>query len=427
MLRLIFVFLIIIAGTYFAAQSAFYGLLFYLWNAYFRPDDWTYFGVIRSLSLSWIIGAYVVFRAILQLPNPRLGLRTLLILLFLVQAAICTYTSEHPYTSWYFLEDFFKVLLITYLIVVLVCTRRQFRLVLVVIAMSLGFEAAKQGWANLFLAPGAPNTNPIVFLGDNNGVAMGMMMLLPLLGALAQTATIRGEKFVHRFVAIGAFMRGITTYSRGGFLGAAALGLIAFIRAEKKWRALIGIVVLGGLVLTVMPQAFWDRMDTIYVEDEEARDTSATGRLHFWRVGALMAEANPLTGVGLNGYNWSYASYNDDERFEGVRAAHSIWFGVLGDLGYPGLILFAANLGFALLSCWQVGRMAGKDPRYRELRIYGNALFSALVVYAVSGSFLSQQYSEMAWHLFGLSTALLYVTSDEIQAAADSTAAKQAA
>ena len=41
MLRMIFVTLIIIAGTFFAIQSPFYGLLFYLWNAYFRPESWT--------------------------------------------------------------------------------------------------------------------------------------------------------------------------------------------------------------------------------------------------------------------------------------------------------------------------------------------------------------------------------------------------
>ena len=42
MLRMIFVISIILAGMPFAAQGAFYGLLFYLWNAYFRPENWVY-------------------------------------------------------------------------------------------------------------------------------------------------------------------------------------------------------------------------------------------------------------------------------------------------------------------------------------------------------------------------------------------------
>lgn len=222
---------------------------------------------------------------------------------------------------------------------------------------------------------------------------------------------------MHRFVSVGVFMRGISTYSRGGFLGAAALGIIGLVRSERKIRTLLGICVLAGLVLGTMPQQFWDRMDTIYVENEEDRDDSAAGRIHFWRVGAQMAAAKPLTGVGLLSYNYSYEAYNTDERFVGVRAAHSIWFGVMGDLGYVGFVLFVANLAAAFWAAWRVVRLAGRDPRYRDLRIYGNAIISSLVVYAITGSFLSMQYSEMAWHLFGLAAALHWVTKAELASA----------
>src|SRR3989304_6315709 len=115
MLRLIFVTLIIITGVYFAAQSAFYALLFYLWNAYFRPDDWTFGGTIASLKLSWFIGFYLVIRTVASVPSPKINARTLLIVLFFAQAVIGTVNSETPDASWWFLQDFGKVLLITYL------------------------------------------------------------------------------------------------------------------------------------------------------------------------------------------------------------------------------------------------------------------------------------------------------------------------
>ncbi len=50
MLRLIFVIGIILVGVFYSrcrARST--ALLFYLWNAYFRPDDWTYGAFIMSL------------------------------------------------------------------------------------------------------------------------------------------------------------------------------------------------------------------------------------------------------------------------------------------------------------------------------------------------------------------------------------------
>jgi probable O-glycosylation ligase (exosortase A-associated) len=413
MLRLIFVVLIIAAGSVISLKGPFHGLLFYLWNAYFRPESWVYGQSILALNLSFIVGTYVLVRTFLATPNPKISWRTGLIWMFFAQAVIGTYSSEHSDFSWQFLRDFSKVLIITYLIVVLINDRKQFRLVLLVMALSLGFETAKQGWANLFRAPGARNDNPIIFLGDNNGVAVGTMMLLPILGALAQTSSAWWQKHLHRFLAIGVFMRGITTYSRGGFLGAASLAVIAALRSERKLRAFVVIFAMGGLLWMVMPSQYFARMNTITVESEEDRDSSAAGRLHFWRVAVDMAQAKPLTGVGLNAFNFSYPSYNTDDRFSGERAAHSVWFGLLGDLGYPGLILFVGNVAMSFFSCWQVLRIARRNEAMRELRFYANALISALAVYCVGGTFLSYQYNEMVWHFFGLSSALYFIARSE--------------
>ncbi len=412
MFRLVFVLIIIGIGAFFSLQGAFYALLFYLWNAYFRPDYWTYGSFVMSMKLSLIIGLYLVLRTIAMTPSPKINLRTMLIWLFFGQCVVGCFTSENSLTSWFFLQDFAKVLVITYLIVVLVNDRRQFRLVILVMALSLGFETAKQGWAGLVISPGAPNTNPIAFLGDNNGVAVGTMMLVPILGALAQTSKTFKEKVMHRFVAVGVFMKGITTYSRGGFLGAGALGIVQILRAEHKVRAIVVVGVLSLFLWQVMPDRFWERMNTINVEDSQ-RDESAQGRLHFWQVAMDMADAKPMTGVGLAAYSKSYEKYNRDARFANERAAHSIWFGTLGDLGYPGLALFIMNIVMAFWSCYHVGLLAKKNKELRDLRIYGNALISALVVFCVAGSFVSAQYAEMAWHIFGLAAALHFIAIKE--------------
>jgi probable O-glycosylation ligase (exosortase A-associated) len=412
MLRMIFVLGIIAVGLFYSAQGPFYALLFYLWNAYFRPDDWTYGSLIRSLSLSYTIGVYLVIRTILSLPDFKLNGRTALIVLFWVQTIVGTVTSSHPEWSKNFFIEFTKVLLISYLIIVLVDDRKKLRITLTVVALSLGFECAKQGWANLIRAPGAKNDNPIPFLGDNNGVALGTMMLMPLFGALAQTATKKWERVGQRFLGIGVFLRGFSTYSRGGFLAASVLGVFTFVRSERKMRALLGLAAVGILVVSIMPPGYWARMGTIQAEGEE-RDESAAGRLHFWRVATRMAIANPLTGVGLNSFSPAYLEYNDDERFGGMRATHSTWFGVLADLGFPGLILVLANWSVAVLSCWRVSSLTRGDPTRRELRLYANALLTSLVVFAVAGSFLSSQYNEMLWHFVGLSTALYLITVRE--------------
>ena len=164
--------------------------------------------------------------------------------LFFFQSFIGTITSEWPDMSWPALDVFSRVMIFTYLIVVLVTDRGRFRLVLLVMSMSLGFDMAKQGWGDLWFSPGRKNDNPVAFLGDNNGVAMGLLMLFPLTNALAHTSTQNLGKVHAPILRDRLFCRAISTYSRGGFLGAGALSVLTIIRSEKKIRATIGTVVL---------------------------------------------------------------------------------------------------------------------------------------------------------------------------------------
>jgi probable O-glycosylation ligase (exosortase A-associated) len=378
MLRLIFVFIIIMVGVSASIFSPFYALLFYLWNAYFRPDDWTYGGLIASLNLSLIIGGYLLLATFLSMPRLRVSRRVILLFLFFIDSLACTIYSEHPAWSWTAWIVFSKVLIITYIIVLLTTDRHRYRMVLTIIAISLGFEFAKQAYAQLIIAPGAQNNNPSPFLGDNNGVALGTMMLVPIIGALAQTATRRWERLGYRFLLVGVFMRGITTYSRGGFLAASVLGMFAIFRSPRRFRALIGAGVLAGLVLTVMPERFWERIGTINAPEEQRGD-SAEGRLHFWNVALIMANAKPLTGVGFDGFSQSYEAYNTSGEFPGERASHSVWFGLLADMGYPGLILFVLLWASSIWSCSRLSAKCKRDPQQRDLRVYADALLTSLV------------------------------------------------
>ena len=413
MLRNIFVALIIAIGVFYAAQGPFYALLFYLWNAYFRPEQWVWGDTVGALNLSLIIGIYLVATALLSARGFRMTARTALLFAFFAQTFVSTLFSEHFDWSWMFWIEFAKVMLVSYLIVVLVNDRRRFRLMILVVAYSVGFECAKQGWAQLFLNPGGQNNNVIPFLGDNNGVALGTMMLIPIFGALARTAKRRPEAFVHWFFLVGVFMRGITTYSRGGFVSAGVLGLLSFYRSPHKIRALIGVAVLAALVSSVMPQEFWDRMGTITAPTEE-QDDSAKGRLHFWEVAQVMAKAKPITGVGFNGFRPSYAAYDTTPGdFGEDRSVHSVWFGLLSELGYPGLILFVGILVMGIWSCRQVVVIAKRDPSASELGQYGHALSTSLIVFAAGGTFLPAQYNEMLWHFVGMTIALHAVATEE--------------
>ena len=148
---------------------------------------------------------------------------------------------------------------------------------LLTIAISLGLESAKQGWVELIIHPGSPNLiTPLPMLGDNNGVAVGMLMLVPILTVLASTATTQYERLFLRFMAFGVLYRGIVTYSRGGFLAAAALALFYILRSRRRLPALAGVLIATLLVLPVLPDTFWQRMSTIQAPNNRTAPSSET-------------------------------------------------------------------------------------------------------------------------------------------------------
>ena len=406
MLRTIFVLAIATVGLIFAVQGALYSLLFYLWFAYFRPEQWLWTDFISSLNPSYVVGLWTVLLTLFSRVRLQLNLRVLLLAAFLIQALLSVVLSQYSVYAWPFWIEFAKAAVITYVIAVLAADMSSFRLVLLTIALSLGFEGAKQGWAQLVLNPGATNNNKLPVLGDNNGVAVGMLMLVPILTTLAATSTKRWQRLLFQFMAIGVVYRAISTYSRGGFIACAALGLFYVVRSHRRVPALIGIALAVAIIVPALPNAFWDRMSTIKAP-AEVTDESALGRLHFWDVAITMANRNPLVGIGHNAYNVAYDAYDSSHGdFGPQRSVHSAWFGVLAELGYPGFILFVSQVLLAFAAAWRARRAAALDPELADLRKFAFAIEAALVAFVIGGSFVPFQYNEMFWHVIGLSIAL---------------------
>jgi probable O-glycosylation ligase (exosortase A-associated) len=409
MLRTLFVVGIILVGTAYSWRSPFYALLFYLWVAYFRPEYWLWTDFVSTINLSLIVGVFVVLSTLISGQKFRVGAGVSLMFLFLGQSLLSTFQSpnfEYAFPYW---QDFAKSTVISYLITVHVNDERRFRLTLLVIALSLGAEGAKQGWVQLLLNPGGPNLNDVAILGDNNGAALGMLMLVPVFGALGSTTTAKPLRFLCRVFGIGVLYRAIVTYSRGGFLACGALGVHFMARSKHRIAAALTIALLLVTILPVLPEFFWYRLGTIQTatENPEGADESTQGRWHFWRVARLMAEDRPLIGVGHNSFNAAYDRYDPTNgEFGRGRSVHSSWFGVMAELGYPGLMLFVLLIGIAFRSCWRARKLSRRRPELEHLGLYAKALEAGFVVFAVGGTFVIFQYNEMLWHWFALSIAL---------------------
>jgi probable O-glycosylation ligase (exosortase A-associated) len=406
MLRTLFVLGLAVVGLRYSLRGSFYILLLYLWIAYFRPEEWVWGDFVRNLNLSLLTGTALVGSTLLSREQVRFDLRRAVFVLFAAQTLVSLLVAEHPEYSSPLWVDFAKAAVITYLISLLASDPGRIRLVFAVIGLSLGFEAAKQGWVQLVINPGGQNQNEIAMLGDNNGVAVGILMLIPILVALSRTTNRVWEQRIYQLVAGGSAYRALITYSRGGFLSCGALLLLLVIRSKRRMRTALAIAILAALILPALPDSFWDRMGTITTEEDQM-DTSSRSRVHFWRVAILMANEKPLTGVGYNGYNLSYNDYDFSYGVYGsARSVHSSWFGVLAELGYTGLVLFVANIVLALAACRRARRLAARDPAFEEVGHYAVAIEASLIVFIIGGSFVPSQYVEILWHFFGLSAAI---------------------
>lgn len=430
MKRTLFVYIIILVMGKFALAAPFGALCFYLWLAYFRPEDWMHDPtIINTLDLHFTAGVYLVLRALKKFREPKIDLRLFLLLMFVALTGVSAYTTTAPaYLAWDRWIEFAKLIAIGYLAYAFTSTDlARFRIVLLVIAFSLGFEAVKQGWTTLLLKPGATNNNPLPQLGDNNGVAVGLLMLVPIVGALSRTATgeiffrfnkspkwAKLERRVHQFTLIGIVYRAISTYSRGAFLAGGAMTIVYVLRSKQKLKAGFGALVVIVVIGNVLPQAFWYRMSTINApiaetptKDASAEQMSSESRVHFWAVAIEMANANPLTGVGYNSYNYWYNTYDFSRGFYGRgKSVHSIWFGILAELGYPGLLLFTLMFILALMGMFTVTRLAKKGLIPMEFHHYAIGFQTSLTACIVGGAFVPFQYTEMLWHFLTLTFAL---------------------
>src|SRR5207247_10482194 len=135
------------------------------------------------------------------------------------------------------------------------------------------------------------------------------------------------------------------------------------------------------------PDANCTRIDTIDAKEEDD-EAWAEGPVHCWQVAVLMANANPIVGVGHNAYNAAYDGYDVSKGQYGEnRSVHSSWLGMLSELGYPGLMVFIMSIAMAFLACWRTRRLAAALPDGRDLLYYSLALECSLVAFMVGGSF----------------------------------------
>ncbi len=313
--------------------------------------------------------------------------------------------------NWDLFSDLTKTLLFCVLMPLLVTSRLRIHALVLMMVLGTAFHGTVDGLKFLESA-GAHNASGISKFGDNNGYALVLVMVMPLLYYLYQYSSRRWVRSGFAAGALLTVLAIVATGSRGGFAGLAAVALWVILQSRRKFAGIIVVAVIGLMVYQLAPERWQDRMETIKVAED---DSSFMGRVAAWKVNSAIAMANPVLGGGLrvveNPVIW--AQFKDQPGLlgfvetpqiaSGFKASHSIWFEVMGDQGFVGLFLFMAMLANAFFTLREIRALAKRSGQSTRWAIdLTDMLGASLVGYIVSGSLLSAAYTETPYMLMML-------------------------
>ena len=266
------------------------------------------------------------------------------------------------------------------------------------------------------------------FVDDNSGIyesstlATVAIGLIPLLWWLVKHGTIfRPHWTVTVFAAALTFaclLVPIGTEARTGLLCIAALGVLMLRYTRRRLLFILGAGVLGLVALPFLPQSYYDRMATIA---QPSGDESASTRVAVWKWTLDYVAQKPLGG-GFDSYrgnrftyvmpvkqvdgNTTSITYN--QVVDEGRAFHSSFFELLGEQGWPGLLVW---LALHALGLWQMERIyrrwkGARDEAEAWIAPLAAALQMGALIYLVGATFQGIGYQPVMLMLVGLQIGL---------------------
>lgn len=253
-------------------------------------------------------------------------------------------------------------------------------------------------------------------VGDANRFAQILMMALPLALVLGITAKSRVAVLLS-LASLLTVLGGIfVTYSRGGFLTLAVLGVLMVPMRLIRLRHLVGLTVAGLLLAPLVAPGYTQRMLSIggvaelFGSTEAEADGATRGRTTEMLSALAAYFDHPILGVGPGQYLPFYSVHYQSlpeisiREISDPRRAHSLYLELGAELGTLGLAIFLAipllllrDLRALRLGLWERGR-----PDLSRLA----ASFSlVLLAYLGAGVFLHLAFERYYWFMVGMTAA----------------------
>lgn len=285
-----------------------------------------------------------------------------------------------------------KIFLMLFVTLALINDRYKLDVFIWTIVLSLGFYGVKGGIFTIASGGSYRVWGPGGFIGENNAMALAMVMTIPLMRYLQLQTKNRWQQHLFLIAMFLTAIAALGSQSRGALIAISTMSALLWWRSQNKVRWAIALFSFGVLIIGFMPETWSSRMSSISTYQE---DSSAMGRINAWWMTFNLAKDLPFGG-GFSIYEPAlFAQYAPNPT--DVHAAHSIYFMVLGEHGFFGLLLFIA-IGITTWSATQrVIRLSKKVPDGRWAGELGAMVQTGLVGYAFGGAFLSLAYWDLPY------------------------------
>lgn len=395
-IRDILVTILVVGVLPYALMHPWIGINLWTWISIMNPHKLTW-GFAYNAPFAAMAAGVTLISLFLTKDRVKLELNAIVVALLLFFAWMCltTYAAIDRPDSMAQLNKVFKIQLMTLVAIAVLHEYRHLRAFVWVNAISIGFYGAKGGIFTLTTGGGERVWGPPGgFIEGNNELALALVVSIPLMYYLRLTSTNKWVRMALLGMMALSAVSALGTHSRGALLAIGAMAAVLWWRSPHKAAALVPIVVLGIGMLAFMPENWVARMNTI--QDYES-DGSAMGRIQAWETMVSIANSRPL-GAGFSAYSQSiFNAYAPGEW--PARAAHSIYFQVIGEHGWIGFALFMAIWILGWRFAARIRKQARKASAIREYAVLAAMIQVSLVGYAVGGAFLSLAYFDLPYNL----------------------------
>ncbi|NWG40059.1 MAG: putative O-glycosylation ligase, exosortase A system-associated [Hydrogenophilaceae bacterium] len=373
-----------------------YGIYLWSWLSYMNPHKQAW-GFAYDFPFAQITAIVTILAYFLSRETKRIAWtpEIAILVLFNLWMVITTVFSFFPDLAWAQWDKVWKIQLMTLLTLMLITNAKRLNGFVWVITLSIGYYGVKGGIFTIATGGSYRVWGPDgTFIAGNNEIALALIMIIPLIRYLHLQETRRWIRYALAAAMVLCAVSAIGSQSRGALLSILAMGGYLWLKSRNKLITGIYALIAVMLIAMVMPAEWYERMNTIQNYQE---DGSAMGRINAWHV-AFNVAMERITGGGFEMFLPAVFSQYAPDPLD-VHDAHSIYFEVLGEHGWIGLILWVSVGLLAWLRAGRIIRAGKRDPDLKWAADLAGMVQVSMIGYAAGGAFLGLAYFDLYYHL----------------------------